>query len=214
LEIAREDLLVEEVSVPMNAFAEALDTLLASVSETVAEDDRLYAALHTLAGDLHALEGQLESYTRDWAQTQLDEIFADSVSTVNAAIFVQYTNQSVKDMSVTRLMEIFNISEDELPEEEKTQLPDSGDKEEDNEKNEEEKGDQGGLGEGNVLYGSDDVIFDPVKNEHVKYGDVINEYFAAVSEKIINGQIPDTLEQFISDYFKTLYDGSEKENAD
>ena len=116
-------------------------------------------------------------------------------------------------MAVARLMEIFDISEDELPAEEKEQLPTEDDYPDEEDKNEEDKGNQGGIGNQEVLYGSDDTIFDPVKNEYVKYGDVINEYFAAVSEKIVEGQIPDTLEQFISDYFATLYDGSEKETG-
>ncbi len=213
LDITREGLRVDEVAEPLTAFVSAVDTLLTAVNESLADDDELYVALDTFKGDLEVLSEQLESYTRDWTQTQLDKIFADAANAANDAIFIQYTNKRVKDMAVSRLMEIFGISEDELPEEEKLRLPEDGKDEDEDKKNEEEKGDQGGRGEGNVLYGSDDVIFDPVKNEHVKYGDVINEYFAAVSEKLIEGKTPDTLEQFISDYFATLYDGSEKETS-
>lgn len=214
LDIAREGLRVDEVAEPLAAFLSALDALLDSVAESVTENDKLYASLNAFSDELLTLSGQLESYTRDWAQTQLDDIFHDAANAINDAIFIQYTNKGVKDMAVARLMEIFDISEDELPEEEKTQLPPKDEDAEDEKQNEEEKGNQGAPGEGNILYGSDDVIFDPVKNEHVKYGDVINEYFAAVSEKLIEGKTPDTLEQFISDYFATLYDGSKKETDD
>ena len=111
------------------------------------------------------------------------------------------------------MMEIFAISEDELPSEEQVQLPSGDDEPDDDDGDEEDKGQEGGIGNMEMLYGSDDVIYDPVQNTYVKYGDVINGYYAAVSEKIIDGKIPDTLQQYITHYFDTLYDGSEKETG-
>lgn len=210
----RESLRIDELSEPLNAYIQALNDMISDISETVGVDDPLYQAIADHATALGELAAVLPEYTRDWAQTQLDSIFTSSADALNHALYIQFTNKDVKDTAIARLMEIFEISEDELPEEEKTQLPAEDDEsEEENKQDEEEKGEEGGRGEGNVLFGSDDLIYDPIKNEHVKYGDVINEYFAAVSEKIISGQTPDTLEQFISDYFATLYDGSEKETA-
>ncbi len=206
----RDKLRVEEVAEPLNALITGWSTLLSDV-KNVPENDELLMAFAAFADALSQLNRQVPDYTRDWAQTQLDNIFNDASDEISDAVFTQYTNKEVKDMAVTRLMEIFGISEDELPEEEKAQLPTDDEQPGDKDQNEEDKGSEGGIGNQEVLYGSDDIIFDPVKNEYVKYGDVINEYFAAVSEKIIDGQIPDTLEQFISDYFATLYDGSEKE---
>lgn len=212
---AREHLRVEEVSEPLGAYITALDELLTTVVENeVPEDDGLYKALISFSDALHEIQRQMGSYTRDWAQEQLDNAYKAVTAAVSDAIFVQYTNKNVKDSTIARLMEIFGISEDELPEEEKQQLPSEDAQPDDEDQDEEDKGTEGGIGNQEVLYGSDDTIFDPVKNEYVKYGDVINEYFAAVSEKIIDGQIPDTLEQFISDYFATLYDGSEKESTE
>ncbi len=212
---ARESLRVEEVAEPLKAYADGLaDVIGIAKDNRVPENDKMYMGIEAFVKTLSDLHRQLGDYTRDWAQTQLDKIFNDASDQLNDALFIQYTNKDVKDMAVTRLMEIFDIAADELPEEEKVQLPNTNDEPDGDEKDEEDKGSQGGIGNMEVLYGSDDMIFDPVKNEYVKYGDVINEYYAGVSEKIIDKKIPDTLEQFISDYFDTLYDGSEKETAE
>lgn len=213
---AREKLRVEEVAEPLKAYADALvDVLTVAGDNQVPENDEMYTEIEAFAATLSALHRQLDDYTRDWAQTQLDNAFNDAADQMNDALFTQYTNKDVKDMTVARLMEIFGISADELPEEEKVQLPNANDEpDDDDQKDEEEKGDQGGVGNMEVLYGSDDQVYDPKNNQHVKYGDIINEYYAGVTEKMIDGQIPDTLEQFITDYFATLYDGSEKETAE
>ena len=209
---ARDTLKVDEVAEPLAAYLTALNSVMAEVAETVAEDDELYIALDTLAKDLSEVSRVAADYTRDWAQTQLDTVFNNAANNLSDALYIQYVNKDVKNMAVARLMEIFEISEDELPAEEQQQIPSDDEKEEEDKQDEEERGDQGAPGEAEVLFGSDDVIYDPVKNEYVKYGDVINEYFAAVSEKIIDGQTPDSLEQFISDYFATLYDGSDRKS--
>lgn len=207
---AREHLRVDEVTEPLTTLLAAWNDVISCVEE-VPENDRLLEAFTAFADELLGISRQIPDYTRDWAQTQLDGAFETASDRVSDAIFIQYTNKEVKDMAVTRLMEIFGITEDELPEEEKEQLPTEEEDSPEEDQNEEDKGTQGGIGNQEVLYGSDDMIFDPVKNEYVKYGDVINDYFATVSEKILEGQVPDTLEQFISDYFDTLYDGSAKD---
>ena len=216
LENAREALRVEEVAEPLKAYADALADMMDKAKKNrVPENDPFYVEVGAFVHTLNEIHRQLEEYTRDWAQTQLDNAFSYASEQLSEALFVQFTNKDVKDMAVARLMEIFNISEDELPAEEKVQLPNMGNDSEDGEnRDEEEHGNQGAPGDAEVLFGSDDKIFDPRTNEYVTYGDIINDYYASVSEKIIDGQIPDTLEQFITDYFATLYDGSENKNPD
>jgi len=69
----------------------------------------------------------------------------------------------------------------------------------------------GGIGSGDIVYGSDDQIYDPDTNENVKYGSVINEYYAKITEKLLDGNVSEELEKYISDYFASLYDGTEKD---
>ena len=211
---ARENLRVEEVVEPLDAYVMALNSVVTSAAELkVPENDDMYKALDEHLSAMTELQRQVGNYTRDWTQSQLDSIFKVASEDLSDAMFIQYTNKDVKDTTVTRLMEIFGITEEDLPAEEKVQLPLEDDGSDEEDKDEEDKGSEGGIGNMEILYGSDDVIYDPNTNQYVKYGDVINAYYASVSEKIFYGQIPETLEQFIADYFATLYDGSEKETA-
>jgi len=214
LTAAREALQVDEVAEPLQVYLEALNDLILKVSDVLPTDDAILSVLKHQQTSLSEIAKVLPEYTRDWAQKQISDIFEDTTEGMIDALYIQHTNKQVKDMAVKSLMDIFKISEDELPEEEKTQIPGEDEDPDESKKDEEEKGDQGAPGEGNILYGSDDVIFDPVTNTYVKYGEVINRYFAVVSDKLKEGQPPESLEQFISHYFATLYDGSEKEKAD
>ncbi|MBE6559175.1 MAG: hypothetical protein E7661_09250 [Ruminococcaceae bacterium] len=214
LTTARENLRTDEVAEPLEAYISALRQMMMSVAELeVPENDGMYEGFGEHLSAMTKLQSQVGQYTRDWIQNQLDDIFETAVDDLSDAMFIQYTNKDVKDTTVARLMEIFELTEDDLPAEEKIQLPAADDEPEEEEKDEEDKGSQGGIGNMEILYGSDDVIYDPNTNQYVKYGDVINAYYASVSEKIIDGKIPETLEQFIADYFATLYDGSEKETT-
>ncbi len=214
LQDARETLRIDDVNEPMTAFISAVSEALAQMQKDgLPEQDHIGQAFLALTAQLAEIGKQADDYTRDWVQARIDEAFTQAADDVSDALYVQYINREVKNNTVARLMEIFSITEDELPAEEQVQLPSKDDEPEDDDGDEEDKGSEGGIGNMEVLFGSDDVIFDPLKNEYVKYGDVINDYYAAVSEKIIDGKIPDTLEQYITDYFTTLYDGTEKETT-
>ena len=116
-------------------------------------------------------------------------------------------------MVVTTLMTIFELTEEDLPPEEAPQKgPNQNEDEESPDEDDENKATQGGIGDGNLLFGSDDEIFDPTQNQHVTYGDVLLEFYQTVSDKILDGGLTDELEQFISDYFATLFDGSASED--
>lgn len=209
---ARETLRVDDINAPMTAFISAVSEALSKIQEEgLSKEDPIYQAFLTLTAQLADIGAQADDYTRDWVQAHFDEAFTEASDEISDALYVQHINREVKNTTVKRLMEIFGISEDELPREEQVQLPSGDDEPDDEEGDEEDKGSEGGIGDMEVLYGSDDVIYDPVQNTYVKYGDVINGYYAAVSEKILVGKIPDTLQEYITNYFDTLYDGSEKE---
>ena len=211
---ARETMRVDEVDEPLTAFISAISESLAKIKEEgLSENDAIYQAFLKTTAQLADIGKQADDYTRDWVQTRIDEVFTQTSNEISDALYAQYVNLEVKNTTVAKLMEIFGITEEELPKEEQVQLPSEDDEPDDDSGDEEDKGDEGGMGNMEVLYGSDDVVYDPIKNEYVKYGDIINEYYATVSEKIIDGKIPDTLEQYISNYFDTLYDGSEKETG-
>lgn len=73
-----------------------------------------------------------------------------------------------------------------------------------NDKNNSENINEGGLGTGEVLVGSDDIFFDPDKGE-VKYGDVITSYYAIISGKFKDGTLPEEYKEYFEKYFEMLF---------
>ena len=64
-----------------------------------------------------------------------------------------------------------------------------------------------------MIFGSDDTIYDPDREAYVTYGEVIGDYYARISELLVDGNLPAELQNALSDYFAILFNGSEnKEN--
>lgn len=195
-------------------FEAALDGFIKALGEEslsesgVDANDELYLALLSFADDLTETRGMIGKYTDDGISNALSENIKMGVETISLALQNQALNVETPEYVIKKLMNIFGISQSELPDYMKKDNAsfDAPDDEED-----EDKVNHGGIGDGNVLYGSEDEIYYPAEDRYVSYGEVINIYYASVTEKLIDGEVPPTLEQFISDYFQTLYDGSEKE---
>ena len=68
----------------------------------------------------------------------------------------------------------------------------------------------GGLGTGEVIYGSNDLVFDPDTNTHRPLGEILGDYFAKANEKITDGKASDELSDAAEEYFGSLFDGAPK----
>lgn len=212
----REALKVDDVAEPVTTMADSVERILAEVGDSVSQTDSVCVALSAFAKALRELESQLPSYTRNWAQEQLDGIFKTFATDMNRALARQHVNRETGNVVVTTLMDIFGLTEEDIPAEQKPQTKPNqgatGDQDD-----EELKDAQGGISDGELLLGSDELIFDHLTNQQVKYGEVLFDYYTTVSGKITNqtqsGTIDPELEQYISDYFKALFDGSEKETG-
>ena len=132
---------------------------------------------------------------------------------LDAALYIQATNEEVEDDTIYTLLSIFGIKASEVPEHIFND-PDDPRGEEDYEP--EDDPDQihaGGLGSGEMIFGSDDTIYDPDREAYVTYGEVIGDYYARISELLVDGNLPAELQNALSDYFAILFNGSEnKEN--
>ena len=64
----------------------------------------------------------------------------------------------------------------------------------------------GGGGNGNIFMG-DDTVYDEETRTHVKYGDVIDIYYAIMQD----GQYTPEQKEAIQKYFETLYKGFDEE---
>ena len=71
------------------------------------------------------------------------------------------------------------------------------------------KGDnlQGGYGKGDMLYGSDDEVYDPISGEYVTYGQLFNEYYSLVEQMLREGNLTDEQKDIINAYFEILLSG-------
>lgn len=175
-------------------------------------EDALTKELDRLSNTLAGVADQLESYTLTWGRMQVTDAFSVAYSEMGKAMTRQRYDDGVGDYVVKTLLEIFGISEDELPGQEldadkEQQTP--GDYEEDDD------GDQtitdGGLGSGELIMGSSDVIYDPFRGEYVKYSEVIDRYNAIFLENRIDGVLSEEMAELIEKYFSTLFSPSDKE---
>ncbi len=170
-------------------------------------DGALYAALLAFAAELDAIadsEGTL-------SDTELSEATKSAIGhakdAVSSALLLESTNESVRNTVVRRLLQIFGITEDELPVSERPKDTGADGSDGDYDDNDDEELNSGGLGSGDMIYGSDDTVYDPESGEYLTYGEVIDRYFAKVSEHFMDGNVPEELEELISAYFAALYNG-------
>ncbi len=208
----------EELTEIRAGFSQGSDTLTISAAALqiksaltlsgVGTDDPLYVSLDTFAGELSAIAASGDTLTEQAGQ-ELDGAFATAGEKISSALLLQYTNERVGDNTILRLMQIFGIKESELPSE--SRPSDSATREDEGDYNPEDNDDplhSGGFGSGDMIFGSDDMIYDPELGKYVSYGEVINKYYAKISEQILDGNLSHELEQLLSDYFAFLFDGS------
>ena len=215
--IALRALLAEGEVTEINSVIVMLGTDVAiTLGRISSRSDSLSDALESFSDGLFDISDNLSDYDGQSLQVAIDSLFESFKISLGAALAEQSTNEEVGLYTVNRLMEIFGITASELPPEVEEEIKRPGsDNEEDEppEEDEEQKGDSGGYGSGDMVYGSDDVIYYPDEERYVQYGEVINEYHAKITEKILAGEIPPELAASIQKYFDGLYDGAAKEDG-
>jgi len=63
------------------------------------------------------------------------------------------------------------------------------------------------------MYGSDDLVLDPLTGEIVKYGDLIDRYNAIMYERLEGDFYTEEQKQVIRKYLELLYSGLEKKEG-
>ena len=184
-------------------FANAIS--IAIVTASVAEDDELYVALAEFATRLSAFSESAKDMPLQEATIALSAVFEKAAEQMGAALQQQGINRQTTDTVLEGLMSIFGISWAELPDELKYSDNEEA-KTEDNEyEDTEEEILGGGKGSGEVIYGSDDAIYYPKDETHVKYGDVIDEYNSQKVTDMQERPLTDEQKEFIDKYFADLY---------
>ena len=190
-------------------FSDELKMSLRNVQ--VNEQDALYAAIETLAGKLADIAQKLETYTLKWGSDNFADAFRVAHEQMGEAMVQQRYDAEMGVRVETRLLEIFGLSVEDLPEGERgeeqgPQTP--GDYEDDDD---DQTITDGGLGSGELIVGSQDIIYDPGREDYVKYSEVIDLYNAIFLEKKVDGVLSEEVAALIEAYFSALFSPSNKD---
>ena len=171
----------------------------------IAPENEVSVALLAFTVELAALT--------DTSDEALASVFASAEETLNAALFIQATNEEVENDTIYTLLSIFGMKASEVPEHIFNNPDDPRGEDEYDDQDDLDHINSGGLGPGTVIYGSNDTIYDPNSESYVTYGEVINAYYARITELLVDGNLPPELEDALNDYFAILFNGSaNKEN--
>ena len=69
-------------------------------------------------------------------------------------------------------------------------------------------------GDGDMIYSSDDLIYDPATDSYVTYGELITWYYSQVMQGLQEGELPEDIESLVNDYFSSLYNDENESNQD
>ncbi len=189
----------------VNAVSDGINLPLADLE--IEPTDELYAALLALTASIREQKTAVEGgQDLTLTKTNIDGAFATAKEKTVAALLQQKYNADTSSTVVSELMKIFGLSTNDLPAGDR---PSGGGNVGGGEEDErDDKPSDGGLGSGEVIYGSNDKIYYPDGDVYVSYGEVINEFFAKVEGQIKDEKTAEALAEFIRDYFAKLYDGS------
>ena len=144
----------------------------------------------------------------EFDEDTLSTVFASAEETLNAALFIQATNEEVEDDTIYTLLSIFGIKASEVPEHVFNDPEDPRGEGDYDQEDDLDHINSGGLGSGEVIFGSNDTIYDPTTESYVTYGEVIKDYYARITELLVDGNLSPELEDALNDYFAILFDGS------
>lgn len=191
----------------LSSYAQNTDGAL--TDSGVQNTDEIYEAFSRLSEELKkiaASNGLGDSVL--WRN--IDGAFNDFGNRITVTLRVQSYDSMMNVFVRTRLADIFGLDEEELPDTFDYVPPvknddSSGDDEED-------PGNHGGgVGGGDKLFGSDEAVYDPDSGEKVKYGEVIDDYYARMYEKLFDDDVPDEVKERIKAYFDMLMSGIKEE---
>ena len=144
----------------------------------------------------------------------VNSLFGSDKAGLYVIICQQKTNADVGEYVLTKLSTMFLVPLPgfERPDFSKSGYSDGSSGTDDDSNDDEVGGSGGGVGAGSV-YGSDDLVLDPMTGEYVEYGTLLNKYYTLMTEKIKNGDYtPEQIEK-IQKYFDLLYGGIKKDEG-
>ncbi|MDE6597309.1 MAG: hypothetical protein K2K60_01555 [Clostridia bacterium] len=201
LKISKDDGFAEKLTEYDTAFENALTN---SESYT----GGLLSSLKSFKSALgEVLEKSGQSFAEATLQNDLNAGFANFVQTFSAAVSNESYNCLMAEYIRNRLAKIFNVPLTDLPSLRYGVEGGSAGIGAPEDPNEEKKDPSGGMGEGGLIYGSDDEIYDHELGKRVKYGEVINKYYGDVLNLILEGNLSEEYATALDNYFSLLMGG-------
>ena len=188
------------------------------MSSKLSETDDLYIQINRLATANETYEDNSHMYGcsvlaeqatiigYDNTQKELDTMFSALNGEIYRALEQHLANTGTGEYALTKLRELFFCA---LPKFERpnfyvaTEGDDFGD-------DEGGGGVGGGIG-GGTVYGSDDLVLDPITNTYVEYGTILDKYYALMFGKVDGGAYTEDEKEAMEKYFAILYGGFEEE---
>lgn len=185
----------------------------ALISSGIPETDALYAALRGFASSVSALAAQAVTTAGEELAAAAVTLFSE-----NTAILAEPLASQAYILVVNRHVKYKLCSSFGLP------APDTdytdgfndafggGQSEAGGDENDPDENHSGGYGTGETIYGSDDLIYDPSTGGYVKYGELLNRYYAIAQEYLRSGNLTPEQEARVRAYFEILFSGFADEN--
>ena len=174
------------------------------VNSKLNQEERLTKSLLDFAKELKSFEDS----------SNLSELISQSIAKNKENILnilrIQAENKSIIDYTVSQLEMIFGLKEPEQndPDNDPNNNPSQINPIDPPKVNEGEN--QGGYGTGEVLFGSNDIIFD-IEKGSVEYGEVISKYYGQLVGMFNDGTIPEEYKELFDKYFGELFGYYEEE---
>lgn len=190
----------------------------------ISSEDRLYLAIDRLVNantgtrqgehlfGLATLSGMAKDLTYQELLSEVENAFAGMTEELYAVISAQKTNTNVGEYVLKRLELLFAVP---IPPFERPDLSqDGGSNDSDQDFNQDDAPGPGGVGEG-VVFGSKDLVLDPLTGNYVEYGTLYAKYNRLMIEKLEDEKYGYTEEQkkAIEKYFALLYGGLKEEEG-
>lgn len=156
---------------------------------------------------------QLAALQEKTSEEEVGRVFSEAEETLNASLYIQATNEEVEDDTIYTLLSIFGMKASEVPDHVFNDPEDPRGEDDYDPGDDPDQMHSGGLGTGEMIFGSNDTIYDHYSESYVTYGQVIKDYYGVISEMLVYGNLHHELEEALSDYFAILFNGSDnKEN--
>ena len=177
----------------------------------LSQDDALYVLFESFAQDLWQIKTKAEGAMDDAEiQNEISELNTKFIVNLTGNVSTQAYNAAVNVFVANRLKIIFGYSPLELPIDDPdksgsgTDTPNPDDKDPSNP----DVQPPGGGGSGETEYGSDDMVWVPGRG-YMRYGDVIDEYYALINQYLHSDDLTDEQKNMIRAYYDILF-GSNK----